>query len=171
MDWEKLVSASQEVTTALTSFVFTAISVVVGCIFVFNGIKKMVEHSKGGNPHESVFAYVAINLATGAALLQFSFFVSALVMSVFGAELQPPSNALSYMPDKIKGTPMLDAMITAGSMWVAVIGAISIFRGFVLWNSLARGQAAQGAGWKGFWHIVFGTLTVNIPGTISLFFG
>lgn len=173
MNWEQIAAASQTLTVSLASFLLTAFSVVLGLSFIIVGLKRLVDHSKGQNPHASVFGPVAINLASGIALLQLSFFVNAAIRSLFGSEMQKPSEVLAYLPDRVQGTAMLDAMIRAGAMWVSVIGIIAIIRGIVLWNALARGAqgAPQGAAWKGFWHIVFGVLAVNITGTVALFFG
>lgn len=172
MDWEAIVASSSSLTSSLATLIFTGVSVIVGVIFIFRGVKKIIEHGRGGNPHESIFGYLAINFATGAALLQFAFIVQSLSETVFGEKMKPASEALSYLPESVKGTEMLSAGLDIAFMWVSVIGMISILRGIILWNSLARGQSArEGAGWKGFWHILFGVLAANIAGTVALFFG
>lgn len=171
MDWQQYLTGSTEITQGLSSFLFTSLSVIVGIIFIYRGIKKIVDHGSGGNPQEKVFGYIAINFATGAALIQFSFFIDSLVESLFGQAPESPSAVLGYLPSSVTGTELLDAGIEIGAMWVSVIGVISILRGFILWNSLAHGGGQQNAGWKGLWHIVFGVLAANIAGTIRLFFG
>lgn len=172
MDYEALSKNAVTFAEALSTWILTSLAVLVGVIFIYQGIKKQIDHARGANPHESVFGYIAINFATGAALIQLSFFISAIVQSLFGTDVEAPIEALMYMPEQVQGTKVLDAAMKAASVWVSVIGSISIFRGIVLWNSLAKGQQAiQGAGWKGFYHILFGGLAVNITGLLRLLFG
>lgn len=171
MDWQQYLAGATAITKSLSSFVFTAFSVLVGVLFIYRGIKRIIDHGKGGNPHEKVFGYVATNLATGVALIQFSFFVDSLSESLYGGTPEKANQVLTYLPDNIKGTAMLNTGVEIAAMWVSVIGVISIFRGIVLWNSLANGNNQGGsAGWKGLWHIVFGILAANIAGTVKLFF-
>lgn len=172
MNWSKYVSGAVEVTSALSTMLFTALTVAIGVIFIYRAVKKIADHGKGGNPHERPFGYIAINMATGAALLQFAFFVDAVIMSFFGEKAQSPSAVLSYLPPSVATAPILNAGVMMAAMWVSVIGIISIIRGIVLWNSLAnQGGQNSGAGWKGLWHIVFGILTANVGGFVKALSG
>ena len=170
-EWAGYVTGAKELTSALSGFIFSALSVVVGVIFILRGIKKIVDHGSGANPHERVWGYISINLVTGAMLLNFAYFLGAFVFSIFTTKIEEPSVALSYLPPQVQGSEILQAGITIAIFWISVIGVISILRGIILFNSLANPQGQQqGAAWKGFWHIVFGVFAANIGGTVKLLF-
>lgn len=52
-------------------------------------------------------------------------------------------------------------------VWVATIGCIGMFRGFLLWNKAGAGDSAMGQSsgdyfWRGLWHIIGGAIAINI---------
>jgi len=74
------------------------------------------------------------------------------------------------MPEPVSNNEMLSQMVNVGVLWVYCIGFVAILRGFVLWNAMANGGGrGQDNGWKGFWHIFFGAMAVNLTAVIKIF--
>lgn len=169
MDIAGMLNNTTEVVRALVALVTGVASVLIGTAFIFSGIRKMIAHAHGHRQGQPTVGPVLINLGIGAVLIQVTFMTDAIVSSMFGSGVENPNAAMQYMPSQVSGDVVLNAMVNAALLWIYAIGFIAVVRGFVQWNSLANGSARDGAGWKGFWHIIFGALAVNIAGTVGLF--
>jgi len=161
---------SREIVQALITFMTVGLAVVLGLFFIFSGMKKVADYSHGYRQGQPTVGPVLINLLIGASLLQLSFSIRTIVRSVFGTEIESPNMAMDYMPASItNGSEMVRNLVQAGVWWIVAIGVAAILRGLILWNDLARGDRAQAsAGWKGFWHILFGAASVNFSGVLRL---
>ena len=172
MDFQAIVSGSEETVRALVQFLTSGIAVFLGVVFIFSGLRKVIAHAKGERQGQATVGPVLINLLIGSILVQLSYMTDTLVETIFGSSRESPNAAMQYMPSQVQESEVLTQAVQAGVLWVFAIGFISIIRGLVLWNDMAKGQGhGQSVGWKGFWHIFFGGLAVNISGTLSLFGG
>lgn len=169
MEWPAILEGSKETVTSLVGFLTSGAAVLMGSSFIYSGFSKMVAHSKGQRHGQPTAGPVAINLLIGAIMVQLSFMVDQFIVSMFGAGREDPNAAMSYMPSPVKDNVLLQQAVNAAVLWVYAIGFIAIFRGLVQWNALASGRgSAQDNGWKGFWHIFFGALAVNLTGFLRV---
>jgi len=173
MDLSKILTESKEFVQAFVGFLASAVAVLVGAFFIYSAFKKMVDHAHGLRHGQPTAGPIMINLFIGAIMVQFSFMMDRLVFTIFGETRESPSQAMNYMPAPVqKSGTMLNMLIHASVWWIAAIGVVAIFRGFILWNDLAKGNNGQNSlGWKGFWHVFFGAACVNFPGVLKLFSG
>jgi len=173
MDLSALLSSSREIVQIFLNVLLPAITVLVGAVFIYSGLKKVVDHSHGLRHGQSTVGPVLINLGIGAVLIRFSFMLDQLIFTIFQDKRESPSAAMSYMPAQVKNSgTMLNMLVEAAVWWIVAIGAVAVFRGFILWNDLAKGQGGQSSlGWKGFWHLIFGAACVNFSGVLKLFSG
>lgn len=170
MDWSTFLAGSEEVTSAALTILTKGITVLIGIYMVYSGLAKMVAYAKNERQGQSTAGPVLINLAIGSIMLQFASVVDKLIFSMFASERQHPTAVLQYMPSQVADSPMLQQMMSAAALWVALIGFVAICRGLISWNDLANGRSGgQESGWKGFWHIIFGAVAVNLPGVLALF--
>lgn len=171
MNWETILANTKEIVSGLTSFLISAVAFFIGVLFVFSGISKILAYSKGERQGQPTGGPVAINLVVGSFLLQLSFTVGVLMDSVFGEKPSKPNEVLAYMPSQVSNSEFLKQMVETAAWWVYAIGYIAVIRGFVLWNELANGSrgSTDRAGWRGVWHIFFGALAINLPGTLKWF--
>jgi len=170
MDLSGFLEGSRTFVQSFITLLSSAIAVLVGVAFIYSGLKKVVEHSRGLRQGQPTVGPVLINLAIGAALVQFSTMMDTIVYTLFAENRENPSAAMSYMPAQVKTSEVLQKLVEAGVWWVAAIGVVAIFRGLILWNDLAKGSNGQGSlGWRGFWHVIFGALCVNFTGVLKLF--
>src|SRR5690606_4550516 len=106
----------------------------------------------------------------GALMLQLSWSIEAISNTMFGDTREDIRGAMAYMPQPVHDNTMLGQAVEVGVMWVYCIGFAAIIRGFVQWNALASGNGrGQDSVWKGFWHIFFGAMAVNLTAVIKIF--
>jgi len=172
MDFSAFLNGSRETVHALVALLTGAIAVLLGVAFMISGLKKVVAHGRGERQGQPTVGPVLINLCIGGAMVQLGTMTDMLVQTLFGTGRESPNSAMAYMPDPVQESQLLSQAVEAGVYWVAAIGFIAIIRGLVLWNELAKGAGhGQNLGWKGFWHLFFGALAVNIPGTLRMLAG
>lgn len=171
MDFQAFVNGSAETVRALVSLLVSGLAVVLGTCFIFSGLLKVINHGKGLRQGQSTVGPVLINLGIGSILVQLSFMTDVVIQTIFGEERESPNQAVSYMPQNVHDSQLLEQGVAAAALWIFAIGFISVIRGLVLWNALAAGDRGQSNGWKGFWHIFFGALAINITGVIKMFVG
>lgn len=170
MDTSTFLAGSEAVLTAVVSLLVTGIAFLIGLIMIYSGFAKMVEYSRGNRQGQSTVGPVAINLLIGSMMIQLGRMVDGLIYTIFNEPAQSPNNAMAYIPEPVKSSAMLENLVQAAVLWVWAIGFVAIVRGLVLWNDLANGRNAQpSAGWRGFWHILFGAAAVNLTGVLKLF--
>lgn len=170
MDVGSLLAGTKEVVDALVRLLLSGVSVLLGVLMIFSGIRKMLAHGRGERQGQGTMGPVAINLLMGSFLLQLSTMVDSLIYTMFGTEREEPNAAMSYMPAQVADNEMLRNLVNVAVLWVFAIGFVAVIRGFVLWNEMANGQGrGQDNGWKGFWHIFFGAMAINLTGVLRLF--
>lgn len=170
MDWGALLEGTREAVSALVSLLITGVAVFLGALFVYKGVAKMLAHARGERQGQNTVGPVVGHLLIGALLLQFSFSVSTISNTLFNENAGlKPNAALAYMPPHVAGNKFLVQMIEVGLLWVYFIGFVAILRGFVLWHAMVSGDSrGQDNGWKGFWHLFFGAMAVNITGVVKM---
>jgi hypothetical protein len=169
MNWEELLAGTQAAVTGIVTLIVTAVAVLLGAFFIYSGISKMLAHSRGERQGQSTAGPVAGNLLLGALMVQLAWTIDMISVTMFGATPDSPNSAMQYMPDPVASNPMLSQMINVGVLWVFCIGFVAIVRGFVLWNTMVSGnQRGQDEGWRGFWHIFFGAMAVNLTAVIRM---
>jgi|GEM_PF-2376141 len=168
MDYQNILDGSEELVKALIKFLSSGVAVCLGSYFIFSGLQKMIEHSKGLRQGQPTAGPIAINLLIGSLMVQLSFTIDTLVETIFGGEKESPSEAMRYLPAQAADSKMMQTLVNAGVWWVAFIGVTAIMRGLILWNDLSKGRGAgESLGRTGFWHIVFGALCCNFPGLLG----
>lgn len=170
MDWSTILEGTQTLAVAVLGFIGKGVTIVLGLYFIGSGLNKMYAQAKGQRQGEATAGPVLINLAVGSLMIQFYTIVDTVIHTIFGEGQSSPSTVLQYMPSNISSSVMLLNMVHAAAIWVVMIGVVAFCRGLVLLNDLSNGhRAAQGAGWKAFWHIVFGAAAINIAGVVKWF--
>lgn len=169
MDWVEFLSGSQDTVKALVGFVCSGIAVLIGVMFIASGVNKMIAHGRGERHGQPTVGPVVGNFFFGALLLQLSWTIGVLSVSLFTVPLENPNNAMAYMPDPVTQNQTLHNAVNAAVLWIYFIGFIAVIRGFVQWNALANGERGQGNDWRGLWHILFGAAAINITALVRMF--
>lgn len=170
MDWQALLDGTQAAVTSIVAMLLSGFAILLGAIFIFSGISKMLAHARGERQGQATAGPVAINMFIGALLIQLPWTIQILSETMFNAGMQQPNNAMQYMPNPVNENKMLAQLVEVGVWWVYCIGFVAIIRGFVLWNALASGNSrGQDSGWKGFFHIFFGAMAVNLTEVLKMF--
>ena len=169
MDISAMLAGAKLVVESMVTMLLTAASMMIGAIMIYSGLAKMVAHGRGERQGQSTLMPVIANLAIGALMMQLASTVGAFVETVFGSAAEDPNAAMQYIPAPMQSAPMLTPAINIAVLWIYAIGFIAIIRGLILWNEMSNGGGRGGDnGWKGFWHIFFGAIAVNITGTIRV---
>lgn len=74
-------------------------------------------------------------------------------------------SALAAVPNLAGGNPFWGMVLQVAMVWTILIGAIGVYRGFLLWNSSTSPSSSRSGGdvfWQGLWHIVGGAIAINI---------
>jgi hypothetical protein len=76
---------------------------------------------------------------------------------------------MQYLPEQMQGNPHWALITQAVVMWLFLLGWFAIYRGLVQWRKLAIEGSGGGRdlGWAGLWHVIGGTILVNIGGLFS----
>ena len=143
--------------------VLSAISALTGLI-LFAVAGRMLVKTNRGDEGPNLGA-VGISLFVGAALLQIARSIEDTrtgLLAGAGAEVR---TMMSTAIPAGSGGPFWTLLLSTCLIWIATIGAIGMFRGFLLWNKAGSGEQQGGAGdyfWRGLWHIVGGAICINI---------
>lgn len=74
-------------------------------------------------------------------------------------------SALAVVPNLAGGNPFWGSVLQVCMAWTVLIGAVGVYRGFLLWNSSTSPSSSRSGGdvfWQGLWHIVGGAIAINI---------
>lgn len=65
----------------------------------------------------------------------------------------------------VSSSPTWDIILKTSFIWLQIVGAIGMFKGFLLWNKAGSGNSQGGGGddvWKGIVHVLGGAILINI---------
>lgn len=105
---------------------------------------------------------VGVKLLIGACLVQFGTSIE-WTRELFAGAGTEVRVAMAYV--LAKETKVWGEIVQAGLLWLATIGVLGMFRGFLLWNKAGSGDSSGGGRdhfWAGLWHIAGGAICINI---------
>lgn len=140
-----------------------AVGVTAGLILIGQAGLLMVK-GRNGSQDDVPFGAVAGKLFIAACLMSFSRSISNTLELLGGAGSEVRS-AVAYVTPAGGGTEVWSLALNVAFLWVAAIGAVGAFRGFLLWHEMANGENRNGGGdlfWRGLWHIVGGGVAINM---------
>lgn len=140
--------------------VLTALGYAVGMYFLVSAGREMFSPTDARDSVDK--QKVVADLAFGSIFVQIGRIIAeARSLMDDGGQVRA---ALAYvMPQS--GTGFFGLVLTVVMAWVALIGAIGVFRGFLLWRDMASGASRQGGTdlfWRGLWHIIGGGIAMNL---------
>lgn len=162
-----------DITAALTSMAalqgplrtaLSAIAVLAGIFLFATAGRALIKGGRGQDEGPNLPA-IGISMFVGAALVQFS---RSITDTSSGLLAGAGSEVRTMMTSAIgagTGGPFWTLLMSTCLVWIATIGAVGMFRGFLLWNKAGSGDSQGGQGdyfWRGLWHIIGGAICINI---------
>lgn len=149
----------------LTMLVY-AVSLVMGVYFVMSAIFDVI--SKGDDrrqqmsSNEASWAHIGIKLVVASLLVTFATTLDLFVSLSDGSQVR---SALAYTQASSGSNPVTSAVWGAIKLWCLFVGAAGFLRGWVILVAATKGGHDGGDKfWQALWHIVGGSLVVNIFG-------
>jgi hypothetical protein len=100
----------------------------------------------------------------GALFLQFSRSIEMTRELVGGAGAEVRAGIVEAAGPSA-GSGFWGLVMAALFLWLTVIGALAMFRGFYLWHKAGAGDNQGGGGdhaWAALWHVLAGAIAINI---------
>ncbi|AXA80623.1 hypothetical protein CE206_29060 (plasmid) [Achromobacter xylosoxidans] len=169
MNIDSFLDGSLSFTENMLGFIFRGLAVLTGVFFMYRALNLAVADSKGMREGRPLFGPFVAHFMLGFFMLRLAGFSTDVIVLLSGGQPQPPSSALSYLPPQISESNFWRKVALAIAAWVAMFGAIGVYRGLLLWRELADGNPNSNGDlmWRGLWHIVFGGIALNIGGLFS----
>lgn len=148
---------------SLVQPLLVALGVTVGLFFVGQAGMLMVK-GRDGNGDDVPVVPIVGKLFIAACLISFSRSVGNTLDLLGGAGSEVRA-AVAYVAPTNGGGDIWSIALNAAFLWVAAIGAVGVFRGFLLWQDMANGENRNGGGdlfWRGLWHILGGGVAINM---------
>ncbi|MPS81685.1 MAG: hypothetical protein E2591_26785 [Achromobacter sp.] len=166
MNLDAFLDGSVTFTQNIMRMVFVGLAVLAGVFCVYQGLRMCVAQAQGQREGRPLFGPVVAHFMLGYMLLRLAGFSTDVIQLLFGATPTPPASALSYLPPQVSQSKFFSRVALAIVSWVAMFGAIAVFRGLLLWREMSNGSPNQPGDlmWRGLWHIIFGTIALNIGG-------
>ncbi|AVG43851.1 MULTISPECIES: hypothetical protein [Achromobacter] len=166
MDLDAFLNGSIEFTQNIMRFMFMGLSVLAGVICMYLACRMCVAQAQGQREGRPLFGPVVAHVLIGYFFLRLAGFSTDVTQLLMGSAPQTPASALSYLPAQVSQSSFWSRVALAIVNWVAMFGSIAVFRGLLLWREMSNGSPNQPGDlmWRGFWHIVFGTIALNIGG-------
>lgn len=150
-------------------FLFGALCLVLGLVFVIRGLMAAARRSERG-PGGGGWSGAIMMFATGALFFGFPALVGTLTRTVFGLTAPPDAEAIfSFAPDTLGGVESnaLRGVIVSVTVIIQFVGLIGIARGLWLVNLSAQGERGAGAFGPGLTFMIAGALAVNFPAFVG----
>lgn len=163
MDLTELLNNVQAMGVQLRT-VLTAIAGLSGLILFAIAGRALVKPGRGHDDGPNLPA-IAVNLFIGASLLQIARSIDDTRNGLLAGTGREVREMMAYALPAGTGGNMWTLLMSTCLVWIATIGAIGMFRGFLLWNKAGSGEAQGGSGdyfWRGLWHIIGGAICINI---------
>ena len=145
--------------------VLSAVSALAGLILFAVAGRTLLKGGRGPDegPH---LGAVGIHLFVGAALLQIAKSIEDTRIGLLAGAGSEVRTMMTTVVPAGSGGPFWILLMSTCLVWIATIGAIGMFRGFLLWNKAGSGDQQGGNSgdffWRGLWHIIFGAICINI---------
>ena len=166
MNLDAFLSGSLTFTQNIMRLVFMGWGVLAGMICIYLALRMCVAQAQGQREGRPLFGPVVAHVLLGYFFLRLAGFSTDVIQLLMGSAPQTPASALSYLPAQVSQSSFWSRVALAIVSWVAMFGAIAIFRGLLLWREMSTGSPNQPGDlmWRGLWHIVFGAIALNIGG-------
>lgn len=109
---------------------------------------------------------VGVRMFIGAALFQLARSIEDTRTGLLAGAGQEVRVMMGTVMPAGAGGGFWQLLLSTCLVWIATIGCIGMFRGFLLWNKAGAGDSQGGQGgdffWRGLWHIVGGAIAINI---------
>jgi hypothetical protein len=151
---------------APTALIMNFFGYVVGMIFVLIGITRLLKSTQEGPRGPGGIGTMA-TFIVGGTLIAFSPMITAMSNSLFGSG---NTNSMSFLAFTAGMNPVeighVNAVISAATKFMMMVGMISIMRGFFIIRDVAEGNG-QASMMSGITHLVGGGLAVNLGPLIT----
>lgn len=162
IDPSALFSSMHAAANAVISL-FGMLGVVAGVALLM----KVAKHLTKGDSRTGEVNWASVGTSTLVATLMFQFATSVnWMMDLTAGTGTGVREAMAYTPGGQGGGGSFWSLVMAAVMaWLACIGVMGIYRGFLLFNKAGSGDSQGGGGdpfWAAVWHCLGGAILINI---------
>ena len=144
--------------------VLSAISVLTGLVLFAVAARMMLKGGRGPDEGPNLPA-IGTSMFIGAALIQIARSIEDTRNGLLAGTGSEVRAAMTGVMPAGAGGGIWGLLMSTCLIWIATIGAVGMFRGFLLWNKAGSGDQQGGAGdyfWRGAWHVIGGAICINI---------
>lgn len=162
IDLEQLFGYLNDLASALMPL-FSVFGVLAGLYMLAAAAKSLVWRHSDGQPYEGNpnLGEIGIKILIAACLLQFSTSIEWTTNGLLAGTGSGTRDAMALVVTST--SPTWDMILKVSFLWLAAVGVMGMFKGFLLWHKAASGDSNHGDPfWAGLWHIVGGAILINI---------
>jgi len=141
----------------------SVVSVLAGLVLFASAGRSLVKGQRG-EEGPNLMA-VGVQLFIGAACIQIARSIEDTRVGLLAGAGSEVRSMMAYAVPAA-GNGVWSLLMSTCLVWIATIGAIAVFRGFLLWNKSGSGDSPGGSPgdffWRGIWHIFGGAVCINI---------
>jgi hypothetical protein len=164
VDYSAVFAALNQLATLLIPLL-SLFGVVAGLFLIASASKELAygkNHQGHHHEHGVHVSSIMLKMLIAACLLQFSTSVDWTATGLLAGTGGEVRSAMTLVVTNAPN-PIWSAAMSASFLWLAALGLMAVFRGFIKWNAAASGDQQQGdAFWGGLWHIIGGAILFNI---------
>lgn len=174
---EKFVQGGNALGMNLISFGSGVLAFTLGLWMLVSAVMRIYKRSAYPNGQfQPEYSWTAISMraAFAAVLMRFAASVDDMQHLLFDKGIQDYRTTMSYTPLERVSSGVYQQVMELVLLWVFVIAMFGFLRGILLWIKAGDGHGSGQGGdlmWRGFWHILGGTLGMNLPALIQAFNG
>ncbi len=154
------------------------LSVIAGVWLIFSALRSLYRNSNGQHAAmqpENSAGTVVVKFLCGTFLLAFTRSLESIQYTLFGTGVQDYRQTMAYIPVANSHLGVYSYVMELVLLWIVVISVAAIFRGILLWVKVAQVGESGGQGgsvfWKATWHVICGSIGVNLPAFVKMIFG
>lgn len=177
IDVDKFVAGGTQLGMLLIEFGSSMVAFLLGFWLMFSSLQRLYKRS--AYPHaqyqpDNSWWTILLRAATGGVLMTFAGSINETMQLLFGTGIQDYRTTMSYTPLADIGAKggVYQKVMELVLLWVFVISMFGFMRGWLLWIKAGDGQGNGQGGdlmWRGFWHILFGAIGMNLPAFVQMF--
>jgi hypothetical protein len=174
MDLTTIVEAARSTAINLTPLIVQGGAVLTGLVILLTSVYGFVQSTNQRTSSQAPgLGGSFAKLLVGGLFLSMSATVGDFSQLLFGAGVQDIRGVMAYAPLP-QEAGFWKEVFEVCLLWVVLIGWAGVFRGFLLWNKAANGNASGQGGdhfMQGMWHVIGGVSAVSLTSALQSFFG
>jgi hypothetical protein len=174
MDLSTIVEAARATAVNLTPVIVQGGAVLTGMAILLTAVHGLYANANPRTASQAPgYGGLFAKLLVGGLFLRMSATVGDFSQLLFGAGVQDIRGVMAYAPLP-QEAGFWQEVFEVCLLWVVLIGWAGVFRGFLLWNKAANGNASGQGGdhfMQGMWHVIGGVSAVSMTSALQSFFG